>query len=227
VQGTVHERADNVPIPQHRMAAEAAAAVPRPRRAGATQAVLAATFAAHETAPHQQQREAREALELASGEAMEQAEQAAACEQAQEDAIDAKADRQGAFPLQNEAELKTHLASGLKPAVAHLLKRFGPGGDRHDAVEFYHVAQFFDPVHAKTLINAQAHCLIDKLRHFHRLDPDELVHALKLSFLSHKINALQVIKKGLMFHSGAATFMNILRQMRRTRTGWKGIADAL
>jgi hypothetical protein len=45
------------------------------------------------------------------------------------------------------------------------------------------------------LTNAQAHCLIDKLRHFHPLDKDEVVRALKLSFVSYKTNALQVSKK--------------------------------
>jgi hypothetical protein len=37
--------------------------------------------------------------------------------------------------------------------------------------------------------------LIDKLRHSHPLDRDEVVHILKLSFISYKTNALQVTKK--------------------------------
>jgi hypothetical protein len=37
--------------------------------------------------------------------------------------------------------------------------------------------------------------LIDKLRHSHSLDRDEVVHVLKLSFISYKTNALQVTKK--------------------------------
>ncbi len=79
-------------------------------------------------------------------------------------------------------------ASGLKPAVACLLKRFGPGGDQH-----VRGAQVSDPVRAKTtLTSAPAHCLVvDKLHHFHPLDQD----ALKLSFVSSKTNTLQATKK--------------------------------
>jgi hypothetical protein len=88
-------------------------------------------------------------------------------------------------------------ASGLKPAVACLLKRFGPGGDQHVAVEFCCGAQVSDPARAKTtLTSAPAHCLVvDKLHHFHPLDQAELVHALKLSFVSSKTNTLQATKK--------------------------------
>jgi hypothetical protein len=120
--------------------------------------------------------------------------QVAEYEEAQENAINVKADRQGASPPQNEAEWKAHLASGLKPAIDYLLKRFspGPGGDRYIAVEFYRGAQIFDPDFAKTLPNAEAHRLIDKLRHFHPLDQDGLISAMKLSFRSYKKNAVEV-----------------------------------
>jgi hypothetical protein len=138
-----------------------------------------ATFA-HKTPHQQQQREAWEAIEAAQ--------RAAEYKQAQEDAINAKADCQGDFPPQNEAEWKAHLASGLKPAMKYLLKRFspGPGGDRYIAVECYRGAIIVDPDYVKTLPNSQAHRLIDKLRHFHLLHQDELISAMKLSFGSYK-----------------------------------------
>ncbi len=63
------------------------------------------------------------------------------------------------------------------------------------AVEFYHGARVFDLVYAKTSTNAQAHRHIDKLCHFHPLDQDELICALRLSFVSYKTNALQVAKE--------------------------------
>jgi hypothetical protein len=49
-------------------------------------------------------------------------------------------------------------------------------------------------VYAKTLTNAEGHHLIDMLRNFHPLNNDELIRALKLTFLSYKTNALQVTK---------------------------------
>jgi hypothetical protein len=64
------------------------------------------------------------------------------------------------------------------------------------AVEFYCAAQIFDPVYANTLaVFAEAHCLIDKLPCFHPLNQDKLIHALKLSFISYKTNALEVTQK--------------------------------
>jgi hypothetical protein len=83
----------------------------------------------------------------------------------------------------------------LKPDITYLLKRFNPGGDWYIAVDFYCGALVFDPVYAKTLTNAEAHCLIDKIRHFHQ---DELIRALKLGFISYKTYALQVAKQ--IFH---------------------------
>jgi hypothetical protein len=65
IQGTIHERPENIPVPQHRTAADVAAAVPRPRRAGAAQAVRAATFV-HKTAVQRQQREEREVVRASS-----------------------------------------------------------------------------------------------------------------------------------------------------------------
>ena len=137
IHGSRYERAQNVPMPQNRTAAEVAAGVPRPPRVA--QAVRAAILA-HETDAQQQQRQAAEALELARA-ALEQARLAAEYKQAQEDAINAEADRQGDFPPQNEAEWKAHLAAGLKPAIDYLLKRFSAGGDRYNAVEFYRGAR--------------------------------------------------------------------------------------
>ena len=75
------------------------------------------------------------------------------------------------------------------------MKRFSPGGDRYIAVEFYRGARVFDPVYAKTLTTARGHFLIDKLRNFHPLNNDELIRALKLSFISYKTNALQLARE--------------------------------
>jgi hypothetical protein len=52
-----------------------------------------------------------------------------------------------------------------------------------------------DPVHAKTLTNAQAGNLIDKLRHFHPLNSDEVIDTLKLSFIAYKTYASRVTRK--------------------------------
>lgn len=177
VEDNIEYQRPGVERPQPRTLNEVTGAV-RPRRQRAVEAVRNATRAVAETAA---QRNARELQEAAERERVQ-----AQYEQELQDAIEREARLHAEFLPQNVNEWKSHIESGIKPAITYFFKRINEGGDRFDACQIFRAARLFDPMYAKDLDETTAHNLIENLCKVARLDNDETINALKDSFSHYK-----------------------------------------
>jgi hypothetical protein len=163
----------NVLRPQPRALREVTLAVHRPRRQRAIDAVQNAVQAI-ETVAQRNARLQREAEERAAAEAI--------YERELNEAIELEARLQADFLPQNDDEWKTHIQTGLRPAINYFFQRINNGGDRFQTYQIFKAAQLWNPMYAKMIDDESARTSLENLRFVPKLNDDELIDVLCISF---------------------------------------------